>query len=120
MPWKNSFSDSADCCSFAKRNKESWMLVEVSSRTIIQFLEMFMDLGDQREADLKCICGYVKRGHKERDDVWFCVLGRQLKGVTVSCRLGVGWRFGAGAAIQIRMQVLIHWRIEFLGMCRTH
>lgn len=33
------------------------MLVEVSSRTVIQFLEMFMDLGGQREADWKCICG---------------------------------------------------------------
>lgn len=61
------------------------MLVEVSLRIIIPFLEMFMDLGGQREADLKCIC-VVKKGHKDRDDVWFCVLGRQLKGVTVSCR----------------------------------
>lgn len=68
------------------------MLVEVSSRTIIQFLEMFMDLWGQREADLKCICGYVIRGHKDRDDVWFCVLGRRLKGVTLSCR-------GCGLAI---------------------
>lgn len=61
------------------------MLVEVSLRIIIPFLEMFMDPGGQREADLKCIC-VVKKGHKDRDDVWFCVLGRQLKGVTVSCR----------------------------------
>lgn len=60
---------SADCCTFARRNEASSMLVEVSSRTIIQFLEMFMDLGGQRDADLKYICGFVKRGHKDRDDV---------------------------------------------------
>lgn len=44
------------------------MLVEVFSRTIIQFLEMFMDLGGQREADLKCTCGFVKRAQKDRGD----------------------------------------------------
>lgn len=61
--------DSADCCNFAKRNEASSMLVEVSSRTIIQFLEMFMDLGGQRDADLKYTCGFVKREHKDRNDV---------------------------------------------------
>lgn len=54
---------SADGCDLARRNEESSVLVvEVSSRTIIQFPEMFMDLGGQREADLKYICGFVKRG----------------------------------------------------------
>jgi hypothetical protein len=33
--------------------------VEVFSRSIIQFLEMFMDLGGQREADLKYSHGFV-------------------------------------------------------------
>ena len=36
-------------------------MLEVSLRTVIQFQEMFMDLGGQREADLKYICGFVER-----------------------------------------------------------
>ena len=36
-------------------------MLEVSSRTVIQFRVMFMDLGGQREADLKYICGFVER-----------------------------------------------------------
>lgn len=69
------------------------MLVEVSSRTVIQFLEMFMDLGGQREADLKYICGFV----------YFCVLGRGRKRVTVSCReCGLGT--GVGGVQQSRSE----------------
>ena len=52
-----------------------------------------MDLRGQREPDLKYICDFVKRGHKDRDEVWFCVLGIQLKGVPVPhsrCGLGMG------------------------------
>lgn len=52
-----------------------------------------MDLRGQREPDLKYICDFVKRGHKDRDEVWFCVLGIQLKGVPVphcGCGLGMG------------------------------
>lgn len=71
------------------------MLVEVSSRTIIQFLEMFMDLGGQRGADLKYSHGFVKTGHKDRDDVQFCVMGMQLKPVTVFVG-GVSWELGWG------------------------
>lgn len=79
------------------------MLVEVSSRTVIQFLEMFMDLGGQREADLKYICGFVKRGPKDRNDVYFCVLGRGRKRVTVSCReCGLGT--GVGGVQQSRSE----------------
>lgn len=73
-----------------------------------------MDLRGQREADLKCICGFVKRGHKDRNNVWFCVLGTQLKAVPVPPG-GCEQRMGAGAV----MQVLIHGRIEFLEMCST-
>lgn len=53
---------SADCRNFSRRNEERLMLVEVSSRTIIQFLELLMDLGGQWEADLKCICGFCGKG----------------------------------------------------------
>lgn len=93
------------------------VLVEVSSRTIIQFLEMFMDLGSQRETDLKYICGIVRKGPIDRDDVYFCVLGMGLKRVTVSCReCGAGNWGGWHAAVQVRMQVLIHLGSGFLRM----
>lgn len=73
-PWSRALEKvlswgTAHCCDFVRRNEASLILVEVSSKTIIQFLEMFMDLGGQREAVLKYICGFVKRGCKDRDGV---------------------------------------------------
>lgn len=55
------FQDSADSNGFCQ---ELFMLVEVSSRTIIQFLALVMALGGQRETDLRYICGFVKRDIK--------------------------------------------------------
>lgn len=94
------------------------MLVEVSSGTIIQFLEMFMDLGGHRGADLKYSCGFVKRGHKDRGDVQFCVMGMDLKHVTVFIR-GCELETGVGSAsVQVTMQVPVYLRGEFLsGKC---
>lgn len=70
VPWKKFFLGAQlTAAIFVGRNEASLMLVEVSSKTIIQFLEMFMDLGGQREAVLKYICGFVKRRCKDRDGV---------------------------------------------------
>lgn len=46
------------------------------------------------------------------------MLGRELRAVTVSCRgCGLGME---GAACQVRMQVLIHRRLEFLRAWQGH
>lgn len=91
------------------------MPVKISSRSIIQFLEMFVDLGDQIKAGWKYICGFVKRGIKIKDDIYFCGLGEHwwMPVFLVGGVWSENWKVLDSKS---EMQVLIQLKFEFLNV----